>query len=68
MSNQHSCIYLNIVFAIYFIVGVINWRHFQANNRSIIKFGNVTLFSILTDLYLFGINLISTSKPSLSYP
>ena len=43
-------------------------RLFQQNYSSIIKFGDFTLFTIPTDLYLFGINLVSPSKPSLCYP
>ncbi len=68
MSDKDSCINLGVKLSVNHIISFI-FRDFgmQQNSPGVKHFGDFGFFS-MPDLYLLGVNLGSTAKPSFCYP
>lgn len=68
MFDKNPGINLGVKHSIYDVISLIRRNFRMKQNCTIIEFGNTFFFSMTIYLFLFGINLRSSTKPSFSYP
>ena len=68
MLDKNPGINLSIILSIHDVISLIRRNFRMKQNRTIIEFSNTFLFSMTVYLFLFGINLRSSTKPRFGYP